>query len=72
MTAPRDLVKPLVGEKPRRIYGFCAYCGAPCHGHTCRGHADLARIEHEHYLKSNATTRTPSTDARAVASTKGA
>lgn len=43
MTAAQ-LVEELLGEVRRSMYGRCEWCGSPCYGRACAGHADLSRL----------------------------
>jgi predicted molibdopterin-dependent oxidoreductase YjgC len=47
----RALVKEIVAERPRRTYGDCSYCGAPCIGAACAKHRDLISLDPHHQLK---------------------
>lgn len=71
-SAARQLTKQVVAETPRAGFATCAYCGRPCFGFACSAHRDLPQLEHSLYTANNAPSRTPDTDARPGASTKGA
>lgn len=45
MSDQRHLVKDLVGQVGRRLFGSCAYCGQPCTGRVCRAHSDLPALD---------------------------
>lgn len=45
----RDLARDLTTQRERRLYGYCVYCGAPCHGLACRGHRDLLLVDDHTY-----------------------
>lgn len=58
MSASRELVKVVVGEKPRAGFGGeCAYCGARCFGYACGPHKDLPQLEHDVYSETNEPDR---------------
>jgi hypothetical protein len=40
-----ELVRDLVGEGERLVFGGCAYCGHPCLGRACRAHSDLPELD---------------------------
>ena len=44
------------GLSPDVRPGRCAYCGRPCNGRTCAGHADLPELD-EHLLLTSAIYR---------------
>jgi hypothetical protein len=75
LSAHRELVKPLVGERPAVVYRMCPFCGAPCRGSACRSHTDLVAIERDLenglYPKSNEAVAPLEPGSATASPTKG-
>lgn len=39
------LVQAIVAERPKRVYGRCIYCSAPCLNRACKNHWDVYQLE---------------------------
>jgi hypothetical protein len=44
-----SLVRDLVAQTRRRLFGFCVYCGTPCVGVACACHRDLLQLDPNYY-----------------------
>ena len=52
--SPEQLTKALVGERPKRVYRECHYCGRPCIGTTCAAHRKLLQLDPNFQMKGRA------------------
>lgn len=41
----RQLMGQIAGARPRRVAGWCVYCGIKCTGKACAEHRDLVQID---------------------------
>jgi hypothetical protein len=43
------IVAAIADERERGLFGFCVYCGHPCHGLACGSHRDLLHLDPNQY-----------------------